>query len=117
MTTVAEAVEDHADQLEATSADFTIMRKQLSAYERQMVEGLNTAEAKLTDKFTELEKSVSELRQQTTTTAAELAARAAGAKLSLAVYNWCRVQYVLMDILRGEAELVVSDLVPGCLCL
>ena len=65
MTTVAEAVEDHADQLEATSADFTFQRNQLSAYERQMVEGLNTAEAKLTDKFTELGKSVSELRQQT----------------------------------------------------
>ena len=77
LTSVAEAVVDHAGALDASTADKGLMRGKLTAFERQLGEGQVNAEQKLTETFTKVDALIAQLRDDTTTTATALAAIAA----------------------------------------
>ena len=72
---IAEAVSGHADQLEEASSDFTRMRAELIAYEQKMADGLQGDEAKNGETLAKVDSLIGQLRQDTTTAAAEPAAK------------------------------------------
>ena len=81
---IAEAVSGHADQLEEASSDFTRMRAELIAYEQKMADGLQGDEAKNGETLAKVDSLVGQLRQDTTTAAAELAAKTVQLEAGLA---------------------------------
>ena len=76
-THIAECVTDHANAIDAASAESGVIKGKLAAFERQLGEGFQGAEARLSDTFAKVDGLIAQLRGETTTTASELAAKCA----------------------------------------
>ena len=84
VTSVVEAVVDHANSLDTMAVEQGVTKGKLAAFERQLTEGMNVAEKKLTDTLSRVDALIAQLRQDSTQTTADLAAKAAQLEAGLA---------------------------------
>ena len=80
---IYDAVVGHADSIDMGSREQAVMRGKLAAYEAQQVRAQEGAETQITAVFARMDASVSQLREEATTTAKALADRAERVEVAL----------------------------------
>ena len=73
VTHIAECVTNHATMIDEANTEAGVVRGKLAAYERQLGEGFQGAEERLSGTFAKVDELIGQLRAETTTTATQLA--------------------------------------------
>ena len=84
LTSVADAVVDHAGALDEAASQDVLMKGKLAVMERELEKGLVNCEKNLTDAFSKVDALIGQLRAESTSTTAALAARTAQLEAGLA---------------------------------
>ena len=72
VTHSAECVTNHANMIDEANTEAGVVRGKLAAYERQLGEGFQAAEERLTGTFAKVDELIGQLRAETNTTATQL---------------------------------------------